>query len=116
MTYTPWQKHQDPKIAAERGIAREVIRCLVDAGYSVTVDNGADESITRSTSKREIFDALCQTGQDHLIAHDKDGKEVGWVWLVYGNEPCELIADYTGNLEETIAPANAKAERTEARF
>lgn len=116
MTYTPWQKIDHPKAAAERGIAREVIRCLVDAGYSVTIDNSADHPVKRSTNKREIFDALCQTGQDYLVAYDMVGQRVGWVWLVYGNEPCELIADYTLNLEAVIAPAIDKAERTEARF
>jgi hypothetical protein len=116
MTYTPWQNRNNPKTAAERGIAREVIRCLVDAGYTVSVFDGEDYPVRKSTSKRAIFDALAQTDNDKLVARDKDGKKVGWVWLVYGNEPCELIADYTLNLEEVIQPAIDKAEATADRF
>lgn len=123
MTYVSWHNDKSPKIAAERGIARELIRNLVDAGYALGIHNGGDEAEVRcSINKRRLFENLAQAEHDEIVVYTREGKKVtgtaGFVLLVYyyDHDPCELIADYSVNLEETIAPALARAKATEARF
>lgn len=89
-------------------IMRAVIRGLIDAGYSLSVDNG-EEVTEPSTKEREVFDAMWQTDEDTLFAF-RNGKRAGWVSLVYGNEAYELIANWTTNLDDALAKAIAKAE------
>lgn len=112
MTYVPWQKRNDPKTATERGIVRTLIRVLIDAGYEITVDNGEDDLV--STSKTEIFDYLCQTDNDTLSLY-KAGETPKIVWLVWGNDPWEVVADYSESLEDLLKPVWEACEKAEAR-
>lgn len=120
MTYIIWQDRTDAKSAAERGICREIFRNLLDAGFAVAVWNGEDYAQAPTLSRDKLLAALAQTDGDDIEVYsfDKQAKTVesaGYVTLVWGNDPCELIADYSTNLEEILAPALAKAEATESR-
>ena len=42
--------------------------------------------------------------------HGADGKPCGHVFLVYGNDGYDVIADYTLNLEEPLSAANEIAD------
>lgn len=122
MTYTIWQDRTDKKSAAERGIAREIFRNLLGAGYAVSVWNGEDYAQAPTLNRDKLLAALAQTDGDDIEVYEFDKKTkrlikiVGYVTLIWGNDPFELIADYSTNLEEILAPALAKAEATEARF
>ena len=87
----------------ERQIARRLILDGLAAGYSLSVDNGGDEDeIAPSHKCKEILDAMFATDDEHLKFH-KDGKYVGWVYFVYGNDGYDVISDYTVNLEHVMA-------------
>ena len=91
--------------AGERNVARRLIRAALNAGYTISVNDGEEWTVKRSTSARIIKDALCTTGEDTLRLHAADpSKTVGWhgagrFYLVWGNadDGSELIADYTDN-------------------
>lgn len=83
----------------EGRVARRLVTAALAAGYSVTVNDGAETTVHRSTRAREIIDALATTDEDILVIRDAAGVRVGAFWLIYGNACSgeKLIADYTDN-------------------
>jgi hypothetical protein len=96
----------------EKDIALKVIEDAIHAGYSITVMNEADEiTISKSTSVEKVFAELGSTGSDILRFH-RDGKKVGWVWLIYGNG-AKVISDYADKpeIETLLQPAFKLADK-----
>lgn len=84
----------------EARVARRLVRAALAAGYTISVNDGEEWTVKRSTREREILDALASTGEDMLrLRLPASGEAVGSFWLVYGNDPdgSELIADHTDN-------------------
>lgn len=83
----------------EATVARRLIREALRLGYHVSVNDGEETTVKRSTDADEIANALCSTGEDTLIFHLLEGKSEGAIYLVWGNDPSgeELIADHTDN-------------------
>ena len=86
----------------EKKIARLFVTEALDAGYNISVDNGGDEfELAHSTDKKAIMAAMFATDDERLHL-SRDGKNVGWVWFVYGNSGWDVISDYTTNLEHLM--------------
>lgn len=88
----------------ERNI-RKIVFAAINAGFTVGVNDGEETVLKRSTNVSEIMRALFSTNEDYLLIY-KDSGEVygpfecfGWVYLIYGNGPDEVVNDYTTNLE-----------------
>ncbi|MEL4506267.1 hypothetical protein AAEX63_15380 [Luteococcus sp. H138] len=94
----------------ERRIATRVVADLLAVGYAVSVDNGVDIELRKSRDPEAIGKALAGTDADWLHAHGKDGKACGWVLLAYGNGT-DLVSDYTTNLADALAGAEALANK-----
>lgn len=94
------------ELELEKKICREVVRCLIKAGYAVTVDNGdtPEGELKPSRNENNIMGQVWKTDEDLLLVNRK--QERGWVKLIWGNVE-GIISDYTVNLEETLAPALA---------
>jgi hypothetical protein len=82
------------RMELERQMASALVKACLARGLTVTVNNGEDIAITRSTDYRAIMDALWQTDEEHLILHDALGRRQGWFFLVYGNDGHDLVCDY----------------------
>jgi hypothetical protein len=96
----------------EARIARRCIADLLAAGYEISVYDGEEIVLRRSTGPKAIFATLGTTDEDHLIAYRPGEKpRAGSVWLVYGNEPGVLLADYSCALEGELAGAIALSDR-----
>ena len=112
-------KAQVARRDAERKMQTATLKALVAAGYAIGVDNGADEEESkRSSDVVELQSLLGQTCEDVLYCYkggDEDGESSGFVSLVYGNLPSELIADYTMNLNEALKPVQALSEKLDAQ-
>ncbi|MEF2146662.1 MAG: hypothetical protein V3573_14545 [Desulfovibrionaceae bacterium] len=86
----------------ETQIATRVVNSLLDAGYTVGVNDGEEITVRRSTDRTEIMAALETTDEDYILAYDATtGRNISWVWLVWGNDE-DLITDYTVNLEPVV--------------
>ena len=85
------------RIRAEKRMASGLIKACLKRGYSVTIDNGEDKPVIRSTNYREIMTELWATDEEHVVIHDADGTPLGWFFLVYGNDGWDLISDYSAN-------------------
>lgn len=84
----------------EARAARKLVKAALAAGYCISVNDGEEWTVKRSTNAREIIDALCTTGQDVIRLRDPaDGAAIGSFCLIYGNDPDggELISDHTDN-------------------
>jgi hypothetical protein len=93
----------------EERIARMLIACLLDAGYTVSVYDGEEFALKRSRDADTIIAALASTDHDVLHARDAGGVHRGTVLLIWGNGT-DLISDYSVKIETVIAPVNAFAD------
>lgn len=98
----------------EYRIIRAFVRAALKAGHAVGVHNG-EEGFGPFTGERQVLKQIMSVDDEHLTVY-KDGKRVGWVYLVYGNDGCDVISDYTVNLEPMMAEADAAADREERRM
>lgn len=77
-----------------------IAKCLVVAAlardWAISVNDGEDVTVAKSTKKAEIFDAMNSTDHDYLIFHDAEDKWIGWVQLIWGNDE-DLISDASDN-------------------
>lgn len=101
---------------------RKIIHKLVDdalaAGYSISVTDGEETTVTQSRDRAVILGAMATTGEDVLTIWDPNAgatvgvsKRLGAVWFIYGND-ADIISDYTVNaaMESLLAGAEALAE------
>jgi hypothetical protein len=88
---------KDYATQGEAHVARRIVRECLKTGYSLSVYDGEEWTVKRSTSFKTVCDALATTGEDYLRIFRQDGKRIGTLILVYGNAPdgCELVSDYS---------------------
>jgi hypothetical protein len=94
----------------ERKIAEKIIDDALAAGNTIDVWDGEEYPLKSSTDKDAILDAMFSTDADHLYL--TKGNRRGWVYLVYGNG-CDVISDYTLNIENTLDGARSLSDRLE---
>jgi hypothetical protein len=95
---------------------RKAIKAFLDAGYKLSVFDGEEVTLKRSTDAEAIFKALRTTDDDYLFVHRGEEKpRCGWVRFVYGNDGYDVISDYTVNLEDVLSPVNDYAGTLEQR-
>jgi hypothetical protein len=87
----------------EKEICTEIVKSLLIAGFSISVDNGGDSATKPRVASGPILKAMFLTDEDRLFVY-KDGQSdwAGWVYLVYGNDGWDVLSDYTVNLEKFI--------------
>lgn len=78
----------------EQIIERLVTRALAD-GYTISVNDGEEWTVSRSTDQHTIMHALATTGEDILFFYMND-KYVGMVQLVYNGDET-VICDHSDN-------------------
>jgi hypothetical protein len=100
------------RVAVERRIVKRTVKDLLEAGYTLSVFDGEEESAMTSTDYKLLHDALLNTDQDFLNVW-VNGKRFGWVRFVYGNDGYDVISDYTVNLEDALKGVNEFASSLE---
>lgn len=75
------------------------------SGYSVSVFDGEQWVLSRSTDTATILSVLASTDED-LLAFRNGDEKVGEICLVYGNGP-DLFHDWTDNLPTNRLLTNA---------
>ena len=87
----------------ERIVATQLVDALLRRGLAVSVYDGEEETVTDSTDRDELLDALNTADSDTISAGDFS------FWLLYGEGGDDLIADYSyseGGLQEADAIYN----------
>lgn len=96
--------------AIEKRIVASAIADLLEADFDITVNDGEEDVVEDSDDPAEIAAAMMSTDEDYLFAM-KDGKQVGWVRFIYGNDGPDVINDYTTNLEKYLSETLELAEQ-----
>ncbi|MEH2517386.1 hypothetical protein V1279_002959 [Bradyrhizobium sp. AZCC 1610] len=99
----------------ERQIARRIIDDALAAGFAIDVYDGGDFAIEKSTDADAIFSAMFSTDDDRLYMH-KDGKQVGSVWLIYGESGWDVITDYSMSIDDLLQGALKLSEELEGKL
>lgn len=95
----------------------DVISAFVDdalkLGHLLSVNDGEEFTVKRSTDRAAILGALGTTDADTVVIRRADGERIGSVMLVYGNEPGVVICDHTDSpeMESILANASKIGER-----
>lgn len=63
-------------------------------GWTVSVNDGEEWTLKRSSDYEAITAALMSTDSDYLVLRDVDGTKVGGIVTIYGNNG-ECIHDYS---------------------
>jgi hypothetical protein len=94
--------------SSDRSAIRQIIRALTDADWTLDrIDNGeevidlTDPNIDEPET--EAVEQITAVDSAHLFVAGLGGAE-GYVWFVLGNEPFEVAADCTVNLEPALNP------------
>jgi len=92
-------------IQIETAIIRKTVKALLTAGHALSVNDGEETVIRRSTDAKAIISAMRSTDEDILIAYKPhDAATGGWVRFIYGNAGWDVINDHTMSLEAVLAP------------
>ncbi len=88
-------------ISIEDQIIKATISALLDSGHMLSVNDGEEITVNRSTNPDQIFSAMKTTDEDYLLVYTLSAGRTaveGYVRFVYGNDDVEVINDYTVNL------------------
>lgn len=86
------------RIETERKMVSALVRHALANAMTVSVYDGMEWTLEKSTSYEAIFDALFTTDMDVIeLCAAADGKRIGSFQLIYGNDGYDVIADYTVN-------------------
>lgn len=95
------------RIAIEKTIVSMIVSDAIEHGCKVSVNNG-DEDSPILGDYADIMKEVLHTDEEVLFFH-KDGKKVGMVLLVYGNDGWDAIADHSANYITTQILTRAEA-------
>ena len=66
------------RMELERRMASALVKECLRRGFSLTVNNGEDSPVVKSTSYRAVMDALWQTDEEYLMLHDATSAAGTW--------------------------------------
>lgn len=83
----------------ERFVVKQIVGRALDKGYLLSVDDGEDVPIQNSDDPEAVMAELGHCDEEWLLVANADGKQIGVIYLVYGNDPDEVVADCTDKPE-----------------
>lgn len=103
---------------------RQIIKALVTEafkrGFTKIIidnmgDNESDDFIT-CTDTKEVMASIRQTDEEHMFFVHPDSPKMPCVFLVYGNDGYDVIADNSSSLNEMIETLDPLIHTLEAQF
>lgn len=83
----------------ERFVVKQIVGRALDKGYLLSVDDGEDFPIQNSNDAEAVMEQLGHCDEEWLIVSNPDAKQIGAIFLVYGNDADEVVADCTDKPE-----------------
>ena len=104
-------------ISIEDQIIKATISQLLAVGFELSMFDGEETTVFRSTNPDLIFLAMKTTDEDYLFVYKvgDTGPHMGWVRFIYGNDDIYVINDYTTNLESIMVKIMTMIEEYEER-
>jgi hypothetical protein len=78
-----------------------IVQGLVDGGHTPRYVNDGEENVP-TTTVADVVEAVTAVDVATAVFRNPNGTR-GWVWFVQGNEPEEVAADYTVNLDPLLS-------------
>ena len=101
---------------------REIVKALVTEAFKrgftkVIIDNGGGfvERIT-CFNLEEVMASIRQTDEEHMFFDHPSDARKPCVYLVYGNDGYDVIADHSSSLNEMIDTIQPLIDTLEAQF
>lgn len=98
----------------EKAIASKLIEIALEKGYTISVFDGEEYPLKRSTDAAAIMNALASTESDVIVLRKPDqlakDQPIGRILLIWGNDH-ELISNHSDN-----ALTNEVVARTEMEY
>ncbi|APH74134.1 hypothetical protein [Aquibium oceanicum] len=86
------------RIQMEEAMADALVAACLARGYCLSVNDGGEWVVKRSTDKAQIMAALFSTDEDLIMVRRVDDvTKIGWFQLIYGNDGYDVISDYSAN-------------------
>jgi hypothetical protein len=77
---------------------RHLVKHALAKGLTVSVFDGEEWQVKRTTSEKAVFDAIDSVEESQLRFRDAEGNQVGWALVIDYNEEPELsVVDHTDN-------------------
>ena len=94
------------RMLVERAIVRHLVDEILGKGYRIAVTNGDDEY--PPTSDRDtLLDDLYVADEERIyIVDSSNNTNLGWIYLVYGNDGYDVIANHTVDISPIINTTN----------
>lgn len=86
-----------------RAAIRLVSMCLAN-GNAISVNDGEEWTVLRSTSLLTVLRAMATTGEDTLMVRGPERERIATFILIWGNaeDGTELVSDYGGPAADAI--------------
>ena len=97
------------RMGIEQKIIGRAVADILNKGYRISLYDGGEFTVKRSTDLNLILNATQTTDADMLKVYDTD-EYIGAIHLVYGNDGHDVIADYSLSLEEVLKGASLLAD------
>lgn len=101
---------------------REIIKALVGEAFKqgftkIIIDNGGyDDERIICTNLEEVMASIRQTDEEHMFFAHPDVAKMPCVFLVYGNDGYDVIADHSTSLNEMIDTIQPLIDTLEEQF
>ena len=103
----------------ERAIIKTIIEDALEMGYTVSHNDGesmttsarVDDVTTKEDAVSKLLKEIQACDEEYLYFH-KNGRAIGFVLLVYGNDGYDVVADHTDSheMDQILAGANELAD------
>ena len=92
----------------EKKIVTRTLETLIRAGYEISVYNGEEIVVKKSIQTEGILEKMFSVDDEQILLY-KNGKRVGFVEFIYGNDGWDVIADHSGHLGDVLSPVTEYA-------
>lgn len=89
--------------STDRAAVIAIIRAVKAAGWVLDYVYDSEDNVAVENREDMALDAIFAVDEAFLHVN-RTGGLTGWVYFVLGNEPFEVAADYTINLEPALGP------------
>lgn len=101
-----------PRVAIELAIVRKLIECLRANSFDLYGDNGEDNP-EKLDNDDELIECLFSVDEARILTADRNREHFrSFVFLVFGNDGWDVIADYGVSLDYVLNPLYTWIEKT----
>lgn len=99
----------DPTLNVDRTICEQIVASALASGYKISVHDEEAEVLNKSIDQSEIVESMFGTDMETLVFFNDQNRIVGSMVLVYGNDPGDVISDYSATASMEALYANVAA-------